>query len=185
MNTKFTLILLVVAFATAPLLAQADRGGKSRRSFDVCVDAGQNFSFDDVDGSGLPTAGDPFTAVGGIWPKGSIPLGGVAADCSDIADERIGTFFVNGHFVNPLIPDAQEGGSFPAAAEDDLALVVWHFRVDGKGSVDTIGPVKAVADGESYPQTIVGGTGRFKSAKGAAKTTVLGGGGFQFRLKVR
>ena len=47
-----------------------------------------------------------------------------------------------------------------------------------------MGPVKAVAVGESYPQTVIGATGKFKSAKGVAKTTVLGGGGFQFRLKV-
>ncbi|MFT4582703.1 MAG: hypothetical protein ACI915_001302 [Gammaproteobacteria bacterium] len=178
--------LTALAVLSLPLAANAhDDGGGKNRSFDVCVNPLVDFALGDNDGSGTPTAGDTFTAVGGIYPKGSVPEGAPPFDdCSGVVADRIGTFYTNGHFVRPLDPADPAGPGFPGAAADDLALVTWHFLIDGQGSVDTIGPVKAVADGRSYPQTVVGGTGRFKGSKGTAKTTSLGGGGFQFSMKI-
>jgi hypothetical protein len=171
---------------SAPLIADA-KGKSKGRSFDVCVNPIVEFALVDNDNSLSPTAGDIFTAVGGIYPRGTVPEGAAPFDdCSGVdASARIGTFYTNGHFVRPLDPADPAGPGFPGAPADDLALVTWHFLIDGKGTLDTVGPVKAVADGDSYTQTVVGGTGKFKSAKGSAKTTVLGGGGFQFRMTVR
>lgn len=178
---RYGIGIIAVVLLTVSMTTQA-RGGK--RSFEICVNPVADFGLVDNDASGTPTAGDIFTAVGGIWRRGAIPDGGAAFDCSNVYGERIGTFYTNGHFVRPLDPKDPAGPGFPAAPADDLALVVWHFLLDGKGTVDTMGPIKAVAVGDSYPQTVVGGTGKFKSTKGVAKTTVLGGGGFQFRLTV-
>ena len=76
----------------------------------------------------------------------------------------------------------------PTAPEDGLAVVVWHFVIDdeeaGIGTLNTMGPIKAGPKVESYPQDMIGGTGKFKSVKGTATTTVLGAGGFHFRMSV-
>lgn len=79
-----------------------------------------------------------------------------------------------------LVPAHQDDHSYrkpEPTLDDNRALVVWHFTIDGKGAVDTMGPVVVLAPGDTYPQTVISGTGEFKSAKGEAKTTVLGGDG--------
>jgi hypothetical protein len=178
--------LTALAVLNLPLAANAHGGGGKIRSFDVCVDPTVDFKLVDNDGSGTPTAGDLFTAVGAIYPKDTIVPGAPPFDpCTGLdAADRIGTFYTNGHFVRPLFPDPDETHALPGSPADDLALVTWHFTIDGVGAVDTIGPVKAIADGDSYPQTVVGGTGRFEGSKGEATTTSLGGGGFQFQMKI-
>jgi|SRR5437867_7324069 len=153
----YGLAMVLTAVLASPALA---------RRFDVCV----NPATDVVpDPAGLST-GDGFVAVGIIVPGGTIPNGGVPL-CSDIVGERIGTFFARGRIVAGL----------PNAALDDLAYVDWQFRIDGRGAIDTSGPVKTT---RTYPQTIVGATGGLRPARGKALVKVLGGGGFQFRLIV-
>jgi hypothetical protein len=165
---RYGLAMMFIAVLAAPALA---------REFDICVDPVTGARLDNVDGSvdgnGMPTftAGDAFVAVGIIVPGGTIPDGGVASDCSTIAGERSGTFFAQGHIVLGL----------PAAAPDDLAYVDWQFRIDGKGAIDTTGPVKIAP---TYPQTITGATGGLGPAKGQALVTALDATGFQFRLRV-
>jgi hypothetical protein len=56
----------------------------------------------------------------------------------------IGTFFVNGGVVAGL----------PHSASHDVALVIWHFRINGVGAFDTTGIVKSVAVGGTYPQIV-------------------------------
>jgi hypothetical protein len=166
----YGLALSLIAALMNPLSATADDKERRSKSFDVCVDPTVNFRLDDVDGSGGLSAGDGINAVGIIVPGGTIPAGGVAS-CDSIASKRIGTFFANGRVVLGL----------PAAAPDDLAYVDWEFRIDGKGAIDTTGPVKTVAE---YPQTITGSTGGVGPSKGEALTQVLDKAGFQIRLIV-
>ena len=153
----YGLAMVLTAVLASPALA---------RRFDVCV----NPATDVVpDPAGLST-GDGFVAVGIIVPGGTIPNGGVPL-CSDIVGERIGTFFARGRIVAGL----------PNAALDDLAYVDWQFRIDGRGAIDTSGPVKTT---RTYPQTIVGATGGLGPAKGRALVRRLDANGFQIRLIV-
>ena len=48
--------------------------------------------------------------------------------------------------VKILVPAHQDEHSYrkpEPTLEDNRALVVWHFSIDGKGTVDTMGPVVA------------------------------------------
>ncbi len=157
-------MLLVVAFA-GPALAD--------KSFDICINPATDVVLDDLAPSGF-SAGDGFVGVAIIVPGGTIPTDGFGvASCSTIAGARIGTFFAKGRIVIGL----------PNAALDDLAYVDWQFRIDGRGSIDTSGPVKIVPALGTYPQTIVGATGNgLGSGKGAATVKALTADGFQFRL---
>ncbi len=157
-------MMLVVAFA-GPALAD--------KSFDICINPATDVVLDDIGPSGL-SAGDGFVAVAIIVPGGTIPTDGIGvASCSTIAGARIGTFFAKGRIVLGL----------PKREPDDLAYVDWQFRIDGRGSIDTSGPVKIVPALGTYPQTIVGATGNgLGSGKGAATVKTLTTDGFQFRL---
>ena len=100
----FTLLATVIAVLIAPLSAAAD-GGKKKNSFEICTDPTPiTGSFVVIDpGLDGPTSGDVFTAVGGIWPTGSIQAGD-PDDCSALSpDDRIGTFYVNGHLIRSLV----------------------------------------------------------------------------------
>ena len=170
-------LAIASALASGPVLA--DKGklkSKAARSYDVCVDA--------VTGAKLtnfpPSAGDRVTAVGMILPEGTVPADGSGdATCVAYAAQKIGVFFVNGTFVSSFAPGAIK---LPAAADDDLAYVNWHFRIDGRGAFETAGPIKQFVQGGSYDQVVTGGTGRFRGAEGTLKTTMLGAGGFQIRV---
>lgn len=181
---KFGLALAIAgAIASAPVLADNGKhkgstksGGKFVRAYDVCVDA--------VTGAKLtnfpPAAGDRVTAVGMMLPAGTIPADGSGdATCAAFAPQKIGTFFVNGTFVSSFAPGQIK---LPEAADDDLAYVDWHFRIDGRGAFDTSGPIKQFTQNGTYAQTITGGTGRFAGVKGAMKTEMLGAGGFQIQV---
>jgi hypothetical protein len=119
--------------------------------------------------------GSVLTAAGIIVPVGTIPAGGALADCSDVADARIGTFFVRGNIVAGL----------PAAAANDLAYVSWQFRLDDQDMVESTGPVKTTSP---YFQTIAGATGEFHQFRDRLlRTDVLdtnagANGGFQILL---
>jgi len=95
---------------------------------------------------------------------------------------------VFGRYAAKILVPAHQDGHFYRKPEptldDNRALVVWHFTIDGKGTVDTMGPVVALAPDDTYPQTVIGSTGQFKSIKGEATTTILSASGFQFRLTV-
>src|SRR5882724_592645 len=134
-------MMLVVAFA-GPALAD--------KSFDICINPATDVALDDIGTPGF-SADDGFVAVAIIVPGGTIPTGGigVAPDCSTIESARIGTFFAKGRIVAGL----------PKTEPDDLAYVDWQFCIDGRGSIDTSGPVKIVPALGTYPQTITGATG--------------------------
>ncbi|MBI2802071.1 MAG: hypothetical protein HYX63_17615 [Gammaproteobacteria bacterium] len=160
-----------------------DRGG---RAFDVCVNAAVDARFDfggvDIGGNPVPPIGpgDRVTAAGMMLPAGTVPSNGSGdLTCNAYQSKKIGTFFVNGTFVSAF---GNPAGHLPQAATDDLAYVDWHFRVDGVGAFDTSGLVNTGATGSTYPQTIIGGTGRFKNVRGEMTTLVLGASGFQIRV---
>ena len=186
-GTKIGLALAVAcAIASAPALADRSRGRdndndnpgghRHARAFDVCVDGTTGAKLTTFP----PAAGDRVTAVGMILPANTVPSDGSGdATCAAYQNLKIGTFFVNGTFVSGFAPD---GIKLPQAADDDLGYVDWHFRIDHRGAFDTTGPIKQFKQGGSYPQTITGGTGRFKGVKGRMITTMLGAGGFQIRV---
>ena len=190
MKTIKMAVAVAGVLAAQMSFADDDDRGRGARAFDVCVNAGVDARFDRggvTFGNGTEhatvtdlVAGDRVTAVGMMLPVGTLPPGGSAnGSCDAFASKKIGTFFVNGTFVSQL---GNPAGHLPQAAADDLAYVDWHFRVDGVGAFDTSGLVNTGATGSTYPQTITGGTGRFKRVKGEMTTLVVGGGGFQIRV---
>lgn len=166
---------VLLGFATAVILGSTSGVlAADRALFDVCVDPSTAvFVPSDAPPGpvpGLPPPGSLLTAAGIIVPAGTIPEGGTLADCSDVADARIGTFFVRGNIVLGL----------PAAAADDLAYVSWQFRVDNRGTIETTGPVKLTSP---YFQPIAGATGSYKQFHFRdLRTDVLDASGFQIRL---
>jgi hypothetical protein len=162
---RYGLAMMFIAVLAVPAMAW---------EVDVCVDPTTDVVLDDLAPAGF-SAGDGFVAVGKIFPGGSIQPPGVAScDPAVVGAERIGTFFARGRIVLGL----------PAAEADDLAYVDWQFRIDGRGAIDTSGPVKVVPSGGTYPQSIVGATPGLAPARGDALTTQLDAAGFQIRLHV-
>lgn len=165
------LALAVASALAVPAAFAQGNGGDSGREFDVCTD-GSTAALND-NGDGTPfTGGDVITAVGIMLPKGTIDPAAPDVTCASYVDNRVGTFFA--HVLITL--------GVGAAEADDLAYVNWQFRVDGRGAFDTTGPVKIRDVGGTYPQTITGGTGKYKGAKGTMKTTVLEPGGFLIQV---
>jgi hypothetical protein len=171
----------IFCYGVAVLATAVLTGVAQARDYDVCVNPapGGDVALDDIGAPGF-SPGDGITAVGIIVPGGTIPNGGVAS-CDDIADERIGTFFVKGRIVAGL----------PNAADNhDLAYVDWQFRIeDGNktGAFDTSGPVPdaaALPVLATYPHTLVGASNGIAPATGEVEVTILGAGGFQFRVSV-
>lgn len=169
---RYGVALALVASLITPALA---------KDYDICVNAATDFALDDIGDPGF-SPGDGITAVGIIVPGGTIPTDGVGvASCDDIADHRVGTFFVKGRIVAGL-PNA--------TANNDLAYVDWQFRIEQgekTGALDTSGPVPNAAvlpPLATYPHTIVGASGGLAPAKGEILTTILGAGGFQIRISV-
>src|SRR5262249_22225687 len=134
--------------------------------FEVCVNPA-----DAIFSNGV-TPGSVLTAAGIVVPVGTIPEGGAPADCSTVADARIGTFYVRGNIVLGL----------PAAAANDLAYVSWQFTVGDQDVLETTGPVKTISP---YFQLIANAAGSYKQFKDRQlRTDVLDtnagpNGGFQ------
>ena len=70
------------------------------------------FSFVDVDGSGGPTAGDPFIVEGGVFRKGTTTL--------------IGHYLCRGFFITPQ-------------ADGDFTYVTQSFEIFNRGSIHVEG----------------------------------------------
>ena len=156
----------VLVFAAAIVLASGSvASAKNGALFEVCVDPLSAVVTNDFQPGSL------LTASGIIVPVGTINAA-TSTDCSNIADERIGTFFVRGNIVAGL----------PTAELDDLAYVSWEFRVDNVGTIETTGIVKTTSP---YFQPIAAATGSYHSLQDRqVRTDVLGAGGFQFLISV-
>ena len=172
---KLGLALAVAGALASPVSFANNNGGKVPRTFDVCVQAG----VDNTASPGTFLPGEIVTAVGMMLPANTLPLGG-PLDCqTNYGSMKIGTFFVRAQFVAQFFNPANR---LPQAAADDLAYVDWQFRVPGVGTFDTTGPIKQFAQDGTYPQTLTGGTGRYKNVKGEMTTQMLGADGFQIRV---
>jgi hypothetical protein len=159
---------LLLAAAATVLASGSVASAKNGELFDVCVDPTTAILTDGLNPGSL------LTASGIIVPARTIPPGGTDPDCSDpeVADARIGTFFVRGNIV----------GGLPTAEADDLAYVSWEFRVDNVGTIETSGIVKTTSP---YLQPITAATGSYHSLQDRqVRTDVLDAGGFQFRETV-
>jgi hypothetical protein len=130
---------------------------------DVCINANTDARFD--------TTGHFFTGSAPVYPSGTLAVSGTPIDCTSVTVTPIGTFFTNGGVVAGL----------PASEANDVALVTWHFRV-GNRAFDTIGPVKSVPAGGTYPQTVVGATGGLSTSNNQATVTALDSTGFVFEI---
>jgi len=153
-----------MVFATAmatPALA--------KQSFDVCVNPATDVATQDD--STKP--GAFLTVAGNIFPKGTIPNGGVGS-CSSISSLLvIGTFYANVGLELGL-----------PAATDVLGFVTWHFDFSPKGTFVTVGPIPfppGAGGPATYPQTLAGASGPFPS-RGKATVRNLNADGFQFRI---
>ena len=92
------------------------------RSFDICAGGTDLATQDD-----LTKAGASLTVAANIFPKGTIPMGGVK-QCSDTTTPVIGTFYAN--------VSLQAGLRSPkglAAAPDVQGFVTWQFDFSPKG----------------------------------------------------
>ena len=173
MKTATIGLTLAIASVIASSSVYAN-DGKTRRAYDVCVNANTDAVLTHLN---PPLIGDQLTVAGMILPAGTVPSDGTGdRTCADYVGRKIGTFFVNGTLVGDF-----SAGHLPQAAADDLAYVNWHFRLDGLGAFDTTGPVKRFVLGGTYPQTITGGTRKFRGVKGELTVQQLGASGFQFR----
>ena len=165
--------LIKYGLAAAMLFATAMPAmARMARSFDICAGGTDLATQDD-----LTKAGASLTVAANIFPKGTIPMGGVKL-CSDITTPVIGTFYAN---------VGVEAGALPAAT-DVLAFVTWHFDFGPKGTFVTVGPIpfppNATPPGPAtYPQTLAGASGRFPN-RGTATVTALSPDGNQFRIKL-
>ena len=126
-----------MVFATAmPAMA------RMARSFDICAGATDLATQDD-----LAKAGASLTVAANIFPKGTVPNGGLASCPSSPV---IGTFYANVGFEFGL-----------PAATDVLAFVTWHFDFSPKGTFVTVGPIPfapnhVLPGPTTYPQTLAG-----------------------------
>jgi hypothetical protein len=158
-----------MVFATAmPAMA------RMARSFDICAGATDLATQDD-----LTKAGASLTVAANIFPKGTIPMGGVKL-CSDIMTPVIGTFYAN------VSLQAGLGSSKGLPAAPDVqGFVTWQFDFSPKGGTfATIGIVPiSTGVGQTYIQTLVGSSGKFPG-NGQVTVTSLDPTGFQFRIKL-
>ena len=159
-------MMLTTAMAT-PALA------KEKQSFDVCVNPATDVATQDV----ATKPGAFLTVAGNIFPKGTIPNGGVVP-CSSITVPVIGTFYAN--------VSLQAGLGSPKglpAAPDVQGFVTWQFDFSPKGGTfATIGIVPiSTGPGQTYIQTLVGSSGKFPG-NGQVTVTSLDPTGFQFRI---
>jgi len=145
----------LVLFTALPALA---------KSYDVCQNAG-----DLVANVGTTIT---FVAAAPVYPGGTI-----SSSVADVAcpANPIGTFFAQGTVV----------GGVGASGPNDLAYVVWHFRINGQrafdtGAFDTSGLVETTA---MYTQTITGSTNFFVSPpNGTATVTNLAPNAFRIAV---
>ena len=144
---------------------------KEARSFDICAGTTDLATQDD-----LTKAGASFTVAANIFPKGTIPMGGVK-QCSDITTPVIGTFYAN--------VSLQAGLGSPKglpAAPDVQGFVTWQFDFSPNGTFATIGSIPiSTGVGQTYIQTLVGSSGKFPG-NGQVTVTNLDPTGFQFRI---
>ncbi len=141
-------LAVAIVFATAmPAMART-----MAKSWDVCVDLAQ---------ANLATGsnGDLFSAAGPVFPEGT--LSDTVATTACPTSGAVGTFFATGGSVSGQ----------PGTSANDVFMVQWHFRINGQGAFDTMGPVESTSP---YPQTIVGSSNRhFVPSNGTAQVTTL------------
>jgi hypothetical protein len=155
-----------MVFATAmPAMA------RMARSFDICAGQTDLATQDD-----LTKAGASLTVAANIFPKGTIPMGGVK-QCSDITTPVIGTFYAN------VSLQAGLGSSKGLPAAPDVqGFVTWQFDFSPNGTFATIGSVPiSTGPGQTYIQTLVGSSGKFPG-NGQVTVMSLDPTGFQFRI---
>ncbi len=137
MRKKRLLVFATVSLLVFSVLLYAQGRQRSKK---LTVDVVPNLatlSFVDLDGSGGPTAGDPFVIQGDIFEEGT--------------SHRIGDFVCRGFFISQ--PDG------------DFASVNQSFEIDGRGAIYVVGNEPGSVPGVSgFSRAIVGATGDFKGS---------------------
>jgi hypothetical protein len=129
------------------------------KSWDVCIDPSKdlNASSESV-ATGVPLF---FTAVAPIFPAGTFSVSMSQLSCTTAA-ASVGTFMAKGGGVSNL-----------PTVTNEVFFVDWNFVFKAGGAFDTSGPVRAVAPGSTYSQTITGSIGGKAAATGKAVVKVL------------
>ena len=153
-----------VKWAMAAALVMATALPAMAASWDVCIDRSNiNAPADNVNIRG--TTYFEFTAITApIYAAGTFAVG-QRTSCTTSATP-VGMFFARASGVGNL-PANQ------ALAAPDLYLAEWYFRFVAGGAFSTMGPIRGVADGSTYSQTITGVFGGRTTAPGKAVITVL------------
>jgi hypothetical protein len=153
-----------VRWTMAAALVMATAIPAMAASWDVCIDRTNiNAPTDEV--TIRSTAYFEFTAITApIYTEGTFAVGQLTS-CTTTATP-VGMFFARASAVGNL-PANQ------AFADPDLYLAEWYFRFVTGGAFSTMGPIRGVADGSTYPQTITGVFGGRTTAPGKAVITVL------------
>jgi hypothetical protein len=149
--------LIKYGLAAAMVLATAMPA--MAKSWDVCIDPSTdiNASTQTV-ATGVPLF---FTAVAPIFPAGTFSVSMSQLSCST-ATASVGTFMAKGGGVANL-----------PTVTDQVFYVDWRFGFKKGGAFTTSGPVRAVAPGGAYSQSITGSSGGKAAAAGSALVTVL------------
>jgi len=140
--------LIGYGLAAAMVLATA-MPAMAARNWVVCVDENKDARFSTETTPTTPPTPNFFVAAAPIYP-GNTVTSTSTTDCTPatVGATQVGTFFTIGGFVNGLPGSG-------TANMSDLFLVLWHFRITGRGAFDTTGPVRSTA---TYGQTIIGST---------------------------
>jgi hypothetical protein len=120
------------------------------RSWVVCLNQSKDARFStETSVVGTATLPNFFVGAAPIYPGNTVTTTATACTPAALGNAtQVGTFFALGGLVAGL-PQ-----STPPNTNDGF-LVIWHFRINGKGAFDTTGPTRTTL---TYPQTITGST---------------------------
>jgi hypothetical protein len=142
---KYGLAAAMVCATAMPAMA---------KSWVVCLDENKDARFSsETSMVGTPPAATPnfFVGAAPVYPGGtdvSSVTNCATSGAGSVGKAAVGTFFASGGLVEGLPQSIIPSPS-------DIFYVVWHFRINGKGSFDTTGIVRSTS---SYNQTITGST---------------------------
>jgi hypothetical protein len=120
------------------------------QSWVVCIDQSKDVrTSTETNVVGAATLPRFFVGAAPVYPAGTVTTTATACTPAALGNAtQVGTFFAVGGLVAGLPQSTTPSPS-------DGFLVLWHFRITGKGAFDTTGPTRTTP---TYGQTIIGST---------------------------